>query len=408
VVLGGCFFDAAYLRPAGQEGGDGGLDAAVTDDGSTRSDAASDDAGGGGGGHHVAIAVGLGYDFTCALTDAGTVFCWGNNKFGTLGNGTMFQSNVPVPVVGLPAGVTSLAVGAVGACALAKAGVFCWGDNAQGQLGDGTTDPHNTPVAVSGLPSDVVKLSKAGYQTCALTSAGAVLCWGWNKLGEIGDGTTTPRPTPVPVYGLSSGVTDIATGSEYSCALTGGGAVLCWDNPAGELGDGTTMGRTKPGPVMGLTSPVVAITAGSPTCALTNEGGVLCWGRNDSGQVGDGTAKERDSPVPVSGLSSDVTAISAAGGACACALRSTGAVLCWGFNEVGAVGDGTMIQRLVPTAVSGLASGVRSVVAGASEHNCALTTAGAILCWGADDHGQLGNGVAEPNALTPTPVVSFP
>jgi len=136
-----------------------------------------------------------------------------------------------------------------------------------------------------------------------VTSGGALLCWGLNILGEVGDGTTTNRFTPTQVTGLTSGVATFAGGGDHTCALTTGGGVLCWgDNSFGQLGDGTTTQRLTPVQVVGLTSGVVAIAGGyQHSCALTNAGRVLCWGVNFRGELGDCTNINRSTPVRVAG-----------------------------------------------------------------------------------------------------------
>jgi len=237
----------------------------------------------------------------------------------------------------------------------------------------------------------ITAISAGGAQSCALTGAGGVKCWGWNSYGQLGDGTTTDRSIPGYVTGLTSGVVAIS-GSSVPCALTTTGGVKCWGyNYSGQLGDGTTTNRSVPVDVSGLTSGVVAISAGSAhTCALTSAGAVKCWGNNDHGELGDGTTTDRSIPVDVTGLGNGVVAISG-GYSHTCALTSAHGVKCWGYNYYGQIGDGTTTQRLAPVDVSGLASGLVAISVGGF-HTCALTSAGALKCWGLNDSGQLGEG----------------
>ena len=214
----------------------------------------------------LATTVSAGLDHTCALTRAGGVRCWGYNGHDELGDGqgTGTSSSLPVPVQGLASGVTALAAGGRHTCAVQRGGALCWGANYFGALGDGTEERHAGPVHVAGLSSGVVSVAGGIDHSCALTTAGAVKCWGDNEGGEVGDGTTTERWTPVDVVGLASGVEAIAAQFVHSCALTDAGGVKCWGR-----GYGST-----PVDVPGLTSGMAAIT---PTCALTAAGGVKCW-----------------------------------------------------------------------------------------------------------------------------------
>ncbi len=200
------------------------------------------------------------------------------------------------------------------------------------------------------------------WHTCALLATGAVNCWGFNGNGRLGDGTEIDRLTPTQVTGLDgevSEVTAITADGAHTCALLATGAVNCWGaNYYGQLGDGTQNGWWTPTQVFEPGSGVTAITAsGDRTCALLVTGGVKCWGNNGDGQLGDGTTTDRLTPTQVDGLDSGVTAITA-GRHHTCALLVTGGVKCWGNNGDGQLGDGTIINRLTPTQVTGLHSGV--------------------------------------------------
>jgi len=334
-----------------------------------------------------------GYFHTCAVTASDGAKCWGYNDYGQIGDGTTTNRSIPVDVSGLTTNIVSLVAGGFHSCALTTGGdAKCWGDNYCGELGDGTTTAHSAPVDVSGLGTGVTTLAAGGSHTCALTAGGGIKCWGSNRYGQLGDGTTTNRNLAVEVVGLGSDVAALATGQDHTCALTTGGGVKCWGrNYGGMLGDGTTIDRSTPVDVTGLNSGITAIAVGGThTCALTTARTVKCWGNNDAGQLGDGTTTNRSIPVDVNGLGSDIVAV-AAGGAHTCALTASGAVKCWGWNDQGQLGDSTTENRSTPVVVSGLESGVTSLTTLGYYHTCA-TVAGRAKCWGYDGYGQLGIG----------------
>ena len=367
-----------------------------------------------------ATGVAAGSGHTCAVTAAGGVLCWGNNDYGQLGNGTSISSSTPQPVNGLASGVAALAAGDWHTCALTNAGgVQCWGRNQRGQLGDGTVFDRSTPVSVYGLGAAMV--AAGGEHTCAVTAGGALLCWGYNVFGQIGDGTTTRRRTPVAVSGLASGVAFVATGYRHTCAVTDaahGGEVLCWGwNVFGQLGDGSQTERHTPVAVTGLLAgggAAAVATGADHSCAVTGDGAVLCWGFNAYGQLGDGTQADRSTPGAVSGLASGVASVTAGGGH-TCALMDAahgGGVLCWGRDDEGQLGDGTRTNRSLPGAASGLPAGEGAVtaIAAGQHHTCAVLGAGhggGLRCWGWNTSGQLGNGTTT-NRSTPVVVGGLP
>jgi alpha-tubulin suppressor-like RCC1 family protein len=352
-------------------------------------------------------AISTGSQHSCAVTDAGAALCWGENE-GRLGDGTATSRYTPTGVWDMGSGVAAIANGEEHSCALTSAGgLKCWGTNWSGAVGDGTSDPRETPTPVFGLESGVSAITTGGAHSCALTSAGGLKCWGYNAWGQLGDGSTSERSTAVDVSDLASGVAAVAAGSNHTCAVTVGGGARCWGyNVYGQLGDGTTTTHPTAVEVDGLDSGVAAIAAGAlHSCALTTAGAAVCWGRNEAGQLGTGSDIDSHTAVGVTGLGTGVTAI-AAGAFHSCALIDTGGVKCWGENGNGQLGDGTNIRRLTPVDVVGLTSGV-AAIATFNEHTCALTMLGAVKCWGWNDSGQIGDGTVYIYRLFPAAVLTI-
>ncbi len=192
--------------------------------------------------------VSAGFDHSCVVTANGGAMCWGDNSSGELGNGTAIISGVPIPVPGLSSGVAAIVAGGAlfyggdpkfYTCAIVNNGAECWGSNDYGELGNGTTTDSDVPVVVAGLNAGVTAITAGDFHTCAIVNGGA-WCWGNAGNGELGNGMTTNSSVPVAVTGLSSGVTAISAGSGFTCAVVNGGTRCVGGyNNEGELGNGT-------------------------------------------------------------------------------------------------------------------------------------------------------------------------
>ncbi|MDQ4134150.1 MAG: hypothetical protein M3179_13330 [Actinomycetota bacterium] len=242
------------------------------------------------------VAVSAGLYHSLALRDDGTLWAWGWNAYGQLGDGTKTQRTTPVRVPGLT-GVRGITAGGLHSVAVLSDGtVRAWGYNAIGQLGDGTTTDRSSPVAVK--ISGVADVAAGLYHSLSRQTDGGVRAWGWNAVGQLGIGSVTDSPVPVPVPGLPP-VKSLACGSWYhSAAVASDGTAWTWGwNDVGQLGDGTTTPNPSPRRVPGVTNVKTVVTGGLHTLAVHNDGAVDGWGWNAFGQLGDGTAADRHAPV---------------------------------------------------------------------------------------------------------------
>lgn len=297
------------------------------------------------------LAVSAGSDHSVALKSDGTVWTWGSNSCSQMGNGNTgwtAEGWPPSQVAGL-SGVIAISAGNSHTLALKRDGtVWAWGANESGQLGDGTITERSRPVQVTGM-TDVAAVSAGTDHSVAIRNDGTVWAWGANEYGQVGDGTTIRRTTPAQVSGFS-GVTAVSAGDLFTIALRNDGTIWTWGaNDYGQLGDGTTTGRSKPGAVSGL-SGVTAVSAGGGfAIALKHDGTVWTWGWNHYGELGDGTTDDRYLPGQLPGLTNAVAV--SAGFMHAIAVEGDGAAWAWGNNLYGQVGDGTMRDRSAPVRV---------------------------------------------------------
>jgi alpha-tubulin suppressor-like RCC1 family protein/Ca2+-binding RTX toxin-like protein len=405
---------------------------------------------------------------TCVLSDVGGASCWGANSNGQLGRGNAGGGqDTPAGVDNLASGVTQISAGYSHTCALMQSGgAKCWGiPYAVGDNDPGQTSPRTRPVDVFGLTSGVASIGVGGTVSCAVMLGGSAKCWGVNDRGQLGNGGASSWPpawAPEDVVGLTGAIA-IATSGHHTCAILVEGSLRCWGaNSYGQLGDGTTDDRFTPVAVVGLPAPVRSVSLGyNFTCALLTDGSVWCWGRGEPGMIGVGTTQNHWTPTEVQFVppppktltvtksgqgtvtsepappaiycgttcSADlddaaVVTLSAEpatgwafagwstpGGQCTgvgqCTLEmvgdrdvhamftqvASGQLFSWGTNLYGQLGigaDSSVTMSTIPVPVSGLSDVV--AFADGTRHALAVRSDGAVWGWGTNGSGQVGDG----------------
>lgn len=352
---------------------------------------------------------------TVLLKKDGTLQGWGYNNYGELGDDTEKKRLTPVDVKGPGGkgnldGIIAIAAGKAHTVALKKDGtVWAWGRNNKGQLGDGTDDDRKTPVQVKGPGGKgnlggIVSIAAGALHTVAVKDDGTVWAWGYNNDYQLGDGTDRKRLTPVQVkgpggQGFFEGIAVVAAGNAHTLALKKDGTVWGWGiNDKGQLGDDTGDSSKTPVLAKGLKG-MVAIAAGtSHSLALKGDGSLWAWGSNIAGQLGDKSISNRLAPVWVKAIA-NVAAI-AAGESHSVALKADGTVWIWGSNNAGQLGinEGASTMRLIPVFVDGV-TGIVAIGAG-DNHTLARKNDGTIWVWGGNNKGQLGDNSTN-NRLVP-------
>ena len=349
-------------------------------------------------GHSVPVLTQItsGVSHSCAILDDGSVSCWGDNSNGQLGDGSR-SPNLEPDKSSMPLGrkAVEISAGSYHTCTMFDDGsVRCWGSNEFGQLGDGTTIERTTPVPVDlGEGKSALGISSGGSHTCVVLNDLSVKCWGQNSNGQLGDGTTTDSSIPVHAAMSGEDVISVSAGSYHTCAIMEGRSVMCWgDNWNGQVGDGSNADSLSPVEIeVPGNSSAVSLDAGAMhTCLGMNDGSLFCWGFNAYGQLGNGGYSNSNSPMTTPLSSNQLLTTVQVGLFHSCALLDSGQVACWGDNSNGQLGDGTQSGSGVPVIVS-LGTNATSISVG-QRHACAILDDASLQCWGANEAGQLGDG----------------
>ncbi len=357
--------------------------------------------------------VAAGREHACALAGQ-ELYCWGEADGGRLGRGTQDDELTPALVAG---SWRAIAAGYFHTCAISEVdrSLWCWGFNDTGQVG--STEPFELEPHLVDGERQWEELSAGGFHTCAITTDGELYCFGEGLSGELGDGERQRYDSPMPVGAPDgdTGWSSVSAGGEHTCAAALGGALWCWGaNGDGQVGNGEMVDEREP--VLTAAPRWLQVSAGPDfTCARATDIApmveVQCWGNGRVGQLGDGDPAYRVEPTPID-VGQMIWSEVHAGGEHACAIASTHALVCWGANDSGQLGTDDIDPRLLPTEPDD-GSNCWADLATGSLHTCALVDpecdgeiANDIFCWGNDRDQQLGNGGDTTDALTPTLVTS--
>jgi alpha-tubulin suppressor-like RCC1 family protein len=345
------------------------------------------------------VEIVAGGSFTCAREGSGQISCWGAGAGGRLGDGTTTNKSSPTPIAGGFMDWTQLAAGANHACAVRQDGsLYCWGTNLRGQIGDGTNTDATSPTLVSAGPWHSV--STGSEFTCAVKGDHTLWCWGLDTSRQLGDGKTTNSNVPVQEKSLATDWASVSAGNAYACGVKQDGTRWCWGtNSLGQGADGTQTSITEPKAVDADTDWGVLSAGDFAGCALKSDQTLWCWGDGSVGQTGQPGA-ESLALVPVKVGTEAYTKISS-GQRFACGLRADGIVRCWGSATRAALGLGFASDRSDPTPVGSANDWAQLSVQ--LDDGCGIRQNGNLYCWGRNVYGELGDGTYL-SRVTPTPV----
>ena len=329
--------------------------------------------------------ISAGYKQVAALKSDNSLWAWGNNDMGVLGNGTNSAHSTPIHIFN---NCQSISFGYEHSMAIKQDGtLWTWGGNNYGQLGDGTNIGRILPTQI-GSETNWMKIDTRDLYSFALKNDGTLWAWGWNFYGQFGDGTYTFQNIPTQI-GTDTNWIDIS-GNEHTIALKTDGSLWAWgQNNFGELGNGTNTESTVPIQI-GMDNNWLSISGGGThNLAIKNDGTLWSWGQNNYGQLGDGTFINKSNPIQV-GTDNDWQIISASDDYHSMAIKNNGTLWAWGHNDYGQLGDGTSLNKNIPVQI-GSDTDWQNIDCGVS-YSIAIKNDGSFWAWGANDIGQFGNG----------------
>ncbi|MEF2176105.1 MAG: InlB B-repeat-containing protein [Candidatus Absconditabacteria bacterium] len=339
--------------------------------------------------------ISLGTNHTCGIKTDGKLYCWGDNAYGQLGDGTTTQRSNPTLIDGTN-NYLQVSSGRRHTCALRSDNkLYCWGWNLRGQVGDGSTTQRSSPVPIDSANS-YKYVSTSLSNSCAIRLDDKIYCWGFNSSGQVGDGSTTQRNSPVPV---SSSLTfkTVVNGDGHVCGLTTSNKIYCWgDNEFGQVGNASYTDRTTPVLIDGTVNYKSVDLGKDHTCGIKYDDELMCWGNNDRGQLNMNFIEY--SYIP--GWIEDEVYFKnySLGDGYTCSIDFTNKVYCWGDNTSGQFGDGSTDSSIDKVLIDG-SNNYKKIFLG-GYHTCGIRFDDKLYCWGDNRAGQLGDG-SKTTRLTP-------
>lgn len=355
------------------------------------------------------ISMGVGY--SSAITEFGSLYTWGDNEYGQLGDGTTADKYVPTLINSFDGEkVIAVDLGQDHSAAITETGkLYTWGHNQHGQLGNGNTYNRTTPTLIDSFNGEkVIAISLGGYTSAAITESGKLYMWGENDYGQLGNGLTIDRSFPLWINRFNGEkIVTVSLGSGHSSAITESGKLYTWgDNDFGQLGDGTTVEKHTPRLIDRFNGEkVIAVSLGvEHSAAITESGKLYTWGYNYYGQLGNGSTDERHIPTCI--ISGKKVVDVSLGWAHSAALIESGELYTWGSNSEGKLGDGTTIPKHYPILID-MFGGEKVVAISISDHHsAAITETGKLYTWGNNFYGQLGIGPTSSRSVPTNVIVS--